>query len=222
MLIIASQQGHLEVVKFLVEKGVVVDHANDDGNTALVQTSRAGHLEVVEFLLSAGADINHLTPRGLCPLYAAAQEGHLKVIKLLVKKGANVHQESDIGIFPLHQAALKGQQEVVDYLIGKGSTFEATGTLAKVCKCCGADDAPLKCGLCLTVYYCCKACQKKDWMEGGENSHKVQCKSLIEIRARYVEKTKKEIEEKMARFGVSSSSAEASGGGGGPNGSAGG
>jgi hypothetical protein len=41
---------------------------------------------------------------------------------------------------------------------------------------------------------------------GGESSHKVQCKSLIEIRARYVEKTKREIEEQMPRFGVSSSS----------------
>ena len=35
----------------------------------------------------------------------------------------------------------------------------------------------------------------------GENSHKAQCKRLVEIKARYVEKTKKEIEEKMAEFG---------------------
>jgi hypothetical protein len=69
-------------------------------------------------------------------------------------------------------------------------------------KCCGADDASLKCGLCLTVYYCCKVCQVKDWKKGGENSHKVQCKSLIEIMVRYVEKTNREIEEKMARFGM--------------------
>ena len=72
--------------------------------------------------------------------------------------------------------------------MGKGATFEATGTLAKVCKCCGATDADLKCGLCLTVYYCCKACQERDWKKGGENSHKVQCKRLIEIKAKYVEK----------------------------------
>jgi hypothetical protein len=57
----------------------------------------------------------------------------------------------------------------------------------------------------LTVYYCCKACQVRDWKEGGENSHKVQCKRLIEIRARYVEKAKEEIAEQMAYFRVSSS-----------------
>ena len=121
-----------------------------------------------------------------------------------MKKGAKIDQASDQGVSPLHIAALCGHQEVVDYLMGKGATFEASETLAKACKCCGAADASLKCGLCLTFYYCCKACQVKDWKEGGENSHKVQCKSLIEIKARYLEKTKKEIEEKMARFGVSS------------------
>ena len=138
------------------------------------------------------------------------------VVKLLVKGGANIHQASNLGITPLHVAALKGHQEVVDYLMSKGATFEATGTLAKVCKCCGAADSSLKCGLCLTVYYCCKACQVRDWKEGGENSHKVQCKSLIEIRARYMEKSKKEIEEKIAEFGMQDGGGN-SGGGAGPS-----
>jgi ankyrin repeat protein len=55
-----------------------------------------------------------------------------------VKRGANIHQADDEGVTPLQMAALKGHQEVVDYLMSKGATFEATGTLAKVCKCCGA------------------------------------------------------------------------------------
>jgi ankyrin repeat protein len=150
----------------------------------------------------------------MSPLFSAAQGGHLNVVKLLVKKGANIHQDSDQGVNPLHKAALEGHQEVVDYLMSKGATFEATGTLAKVCKCCGAADALLKCALCLIVYYCCKACQVRDWKEGGENSHKVQCKSLIEIRARYVEKAKREIEEQMARFGMRDSSGNRRGGAG--------
>jgi hypothetical protein len=64
----------------------------------------------------------------------------------------------------------------------------------------------------LTVYYCCKACQVRDWKEGVENSHKVQCKRLIEIRARYMEKAKMDIEEQMARFGM-----QDGGGGAGPS-----
>jgi hypothetical protein len=41
-------------------------------------------------------------------------------------------------------------------------------------------------------------------VRGSENRHKVQCMSLIEIRERYMEKAKREIEEQMARWGVSS------------------
>ena len=57
----------------------------------------------------------------------------------------------------------------------------------------------------------------EEGLEGGENSHKVQCKRLVEIKARYVEKAKKEIEEQMTRFGVSSSNAGTSGGEAGPS-----
>lgn len=41
----------------------------------------------------------------------------------------------------------------------------------------------------------------------GESSHKVQCKRLVEIRQRYLE-AKKEIEDRMAEFRVSSRNAE--------------
>ena len=101
--------------------------------------------------------------------------------------------------------------------MSKGAEFEARGAPAKVCKSCGATDAKLKCSGCGVVFYCCEECQKKDWKEGGESSHKAQCQRLIEIKARYVEKAKKEIEEKMAEFGVSSSNAGNSGGGAGPS-----
>jgi hypothetical protein len=33
---------------------------------------------------------------------------------------------------------------IIDYLMSKWDTFEAAGTLAKVCKCCGAADVDLK------------------------------------------------------------------------------
>ena len=51
--------GHLEVVKFLVDKGANVSADND---YALRWSANGGHLEVVKFLVSQGADIraNHL------------------------------------------------------------------------------------------------------------------------------------------------------------------
>lgn len=133
--------------------------------------------------------------------------GHFKIVKLLMKKGARVDQASRQGVTPLQLAALQGHHEVVDYLIRKGSKFEAQGNPAKSCKCCGATDVPLKiCSGCGVVCYCSSQCQIKDWKEGGQDNHKTQCKRLVEIREMYAEKAKREIEKKMAEFGVSSSS----------------
>ena len=193
----AAQKGHFEIVKFLVEKGAVVDQPANDGGRALHQASFKGHHEVVGFLLSTGANINHVCIKGMSPLYSAAAGGHLRVVKLLVKKGAEIHQKSRL---VSSIAALEGQNEVVGFLMSKGAKLEATwAAIATACKCCGATGVPLKrCTGC----HCSPKCQKKDWKEGGENRHKIQCARLVEMRARYMEKAKREIEEQMARFGV--------------------
>ena len=55
-LYIAAQNGHLEVVRFLVESGANKDQGTtDDGATALYIAAQTGHLEVVRFLVESGA-----------------------------------------------------------------------------------------------------------------------------------------------------------------------
>jgi hypothetical protein len=53
----------------------------------------------------------------------------------------------------------------------------------------------MKCALCLTVYYCSSECQKKDWKEGSENKHKIQCPRIKEQRKLYKEKKKENKKE---------------------------
>ena len=82
----ASSNGHLEVVKFLVEKGANV-HADD--NYALGWASENGHLDVVKFLVEKGADVN---ADNNCALRWASKNGHLDMvnyIKYLIKKDTN-------------------------------------------------------------------------------------------------------------------------------------
>lgn len=52
----AALNGHLAVVKFLLESGADIDHAALNGDTPLHDSAENGHVEVVSFLLQAGAN----------------------------------------------------------------------------------------------------------------------------------------------------------------------
>ena len=56
-LLIAADEGHLEVVQFLVECGANKDQGRtNDGATPLFMAAQNGHLEVVRFLVESGAN----------------------------------------------------------------------------------------------------------------------------------------------------------------------
>jgi ankyrin repeat protein len=49
----AAQNGHVEIVKLLVEEGAVVDQPDDDGSIALAQASLKGHLSFLSISSSS-------------------------------------------------------------------------------------------------------------------------------------------------------------------------
>jgi ankyrin repeat protein len=74
---LASENGHLEVVKLLLEHNANIHSNNDD---ALRSASVNGHLEVVKLLLEHNADIHADNDYAL---RLASSKGHLEVVKLL-------------------------------------------------------------------------------------------------------------------------------------------
>ena len=55
-LYIAAQNGHLDVVRHLVEVGADKDQAQNSGATPLYIAAENGHLDVVRLLVEVGAD----------------------------------------------------------------------------------------------------------------------------------------------------------------------
>jgi ankyrin repeat protein len=81
-LIWASQEGHLETVKLLVEAGANVNAVTiGEGITPLMQAAGGGHLAVVELLLASGADPEEVPlASGLCTSLEVAEKLGFKSI----------------------------------------------------------------------------------------------------------------------------------------------
>jgi len=86
---IASDFGHIDIIKFLLTKGFDVNSTSLI-HTPIVAASESGHLDVVKFLLASGANVNG-TPevRKDTALHAAALSGFGEVVKFLLANKAD-------------------------------------------------------------------------------------------------------------------------------------
>ncbi|KAH0562831.1 hypothetical protein GP486_002538 [Trichoglossum hirsutum] len=125
-LLWAARNGHLEVVKLLLDKGGVDLDSKDTryGRTPLSWAAEDGHGEVVKLLLGRrGVDPDSKDTRydnmGMTPLSRAAESGHGKVVKLLLSKdGVDPNFKDHLSNrTPLSWAAEYGQREVVKLLL---------------------------------------------------------------------------------------------------------
>ena len=86
-LMLASRDGHVNVVTFLIKHGADVDLQDKDGNTALhfAARFRDGLPKIVETLLNLGAShiCNH---QGLTPLYQASISANIAVVEYLIQR----------------------------------------------------------------------------------------------------------------------------------------
>jgi ankyrin repeat protein len=78
---LSSENGHLEVVKYLVENGA------DNINNPLRVSSENEHLSVVKYLVEKGADI-HISDD--YPLRVSVDNGNIDMVKFFISSGANL------------------------------------------------------------------------------------------------------------------------------------
>ncbi|SFW14274.1 ankyrin repeat domain-containing protein [Nitrosovibrio sp. Nv17] len=87
-LLYAATSGHPKIVRLLLEGGVPVDAASDNGTTALMMAARGNHSDTVRVLLEHGADPNlHNELGGTALQWALAKEYH-GTAELLRQNGA--------------------------------------------------------------------------------------------------------------------------------------
>ena len=115
-LVLAVNQGHVDVVEVLVDGGADIELASDypaDVDCPLSAAASHGHLDLVKLLLEKGASIEGRGKDGRTALMTAAAKGRLGAVVLLLDKGANVDAGKIDGTTPLFWASHGGHADVV-------------------------------------------------------------------------------------------------------------
>src|ERR1041384_8029379 len=92
-LIAAAHLGHAEVVRTLIAARAPLDHVNNLGWTAVIESIVLGdggkrHIATLKALIDAGADINLADRSGDTPLVLAKRRGYADMAAMLTAAGA--------------------------------------------------------------------------------------------------------------------------------------
>ena len=98
LIMLAIRNGHLEIVKYLVEeKGFDINATYMDENIFLTKAIEDGQLEIVKYLVENGVDINAKDKDGKTTLIKVVENRNLEIVKYLVDNGANVNAKNKDG-----------------------------------------------------------------------------------------------------------------------------
>ncbi|XP_035388930.1 kinase D-interacting substrate of 220 kDa B isoform X5 [Electrophorus electricus] len=134
-LMVAAEQGSLEIVQELVKRGANVNLDDVDCWTALISSAKEGHVEVVKELLANNANLEHKDMGGWTALMWAAYKGRAEVARLLLEKGANPSITGQYSVYPIIWAAGRGHAEIVKLLLQHGAKVNCSdkyGTTALI------------------------------------------------------------------------------------------
>ena len=203
----ASENGHLEIVKLLLQYGAPKVHSRSktlDGWTSLHFVCVMNHVTVVRFLLFDPSLDPKPDPNAKdnLALKLAASKGHVGVVRLLLKAlalaskaphchGICVNTEKLLqvkGLSPKIQLLLRGFEvcwapeclstEWNEDRFVDGDGVECT-TTSDVINGLVHNRRPLRmCMRCFSACYCSISCQKRHWKETGINSHRKECAEI--------------------------------------------
>ena len=93
----ASEEGRIELVKFLVEKGGIINAMNMWDKTPLHSACAKGHVEIVKYLVDHGARIEATSnKKGFTPLHLASQFNHRCIVEYLLENGADASAQAEV------------------------------------------------------------------------------------------------------------------------------
>ncbi len=120
VLHLASELGHLKIVRYLIEKGAEINSKNHQENTPLHLASIKKHFPIVKCLVLNGADVNIKNFRGRIPALAAIITfSKFEIIEYLINKGSDINTVDFLESTLLLRACSRKYPKIVDLLLKK-------------------------------------------------------------------------------------------------------
>ena len=123
-ILTAAKKNDPFIVKYLLNKGVMVNASWRNGITPLHIAVLNGSEDIIQLLLDHGANVTAVAKDGRTPLYIAVEREWLNIIQMLLdyipKVDSVVSCSALHGYTPLHLAVRKGSMEIVKLLLKKG------------------------------------------------------------------------------------------------------
>ena len=114
----ACQLGHIDIVRYLVEKGCDLKIKADRGMTPLHAACFSGKLDVVCYLIGGKkCDIESKGTNQCTPLFYACERGQISIVRYLIEQGCDRNAKLDTDATALHHACAHGHLNVVQYLV---------------------------------------------------------------------------------------------------------
>ncbi|XP_062568050.1 serine/threonine-protein phosphatase 6 regulatory ankyrin repeat subunit B-like [Saccostrea cucullata] len=114
----ACRGGSVEIVSFLIEKGMDFNALQNDGKTILHIACLIGEFEVCEYLVENYPhllDVKDISINSV--LHDASWGGNVQIVKLLIEKKLDINSLQEDGETILHQCCRSGKMEMCEYLV---------------------------------------------------------------------------------------------------------
>jgi len=118
---IASENGHISLLEFLLEKGADSNTCIWDNSTPLHLACRQGKKECVLALLRSSASTNHSNKKGDTPLHEAVRSGNSDIVQILLSNDADAEVCNKDGDTPLHVACQVNNLTAVSHLMDRNT-----------------------------------------------------------------------------------------------------
>ncbi|KAI5843102.1 kinase-like domain-containing protein [Morchella snyderi] len=123
-MIAAAGNGHIALVRDILDRGADLNSSDHQGRTALFRAAYGNHHALIQYLLERGAPSSQGNGEGITAIHIAAQWGNLATMEFLLAHGAGVNERSLDGRDPLYFAVISGDLECVKFIVRSGADIK--------------------------------------------------------------------------------------------------